>query len=871
MKIYSAQFKGTTTVSTGSNVSLTGSFSGSIYGFDDTIQYSSSVSSDLLNLESKSASVDISISNINQYTGSNDTKWTTLTNITSSLIAATGSYATTGSNSFYGTQVFSGSVFIANDLVVQGSSSIQYISASSVSIGTNIVQLNTANPSVRFAGLTIIDSGSVGGSGSFLYDSLQDEFIFVHRGNGTNITSSHFVLGPETYDNLGNEIYLSCNTLSKGTGKEHLIDSCIFDNGTTTCIKNNLVGTGTACFASSVTAATTLSIGGADQGYQLDVKKSSTGDSTFDTIANFYKASTNGTQLLIRAKNSLIDLAGSYVIGGGGPNTGLSFSVSPSACSPTEAMRIISDGTIGIGITTGTGKLFLKQSNACFYDGINVYASSNDAFTGIGNTGALAVVFSSYNTTAGAYSPLAFFTSDLERMRITSGGNVVIGNTNPFGGLTVSEFTANDCNDSISLFYRGTTGSHESLVKFYDFRCQINASIGNNLHDDTPGSPRARLVFKTSNGGSPIERLRITSEGCIMLCNNNLPLASISNFGYSGTYQVLILGNTNNGQTKSLAFGVDISGNNSGAFSGYGNEYIWRCAGSFITPNSANNGYNTLLGWNTTGCISFPNAICTPTISITSNPIGVEYLIIAGGGGGGWDVGGGGGAGGVLNDSTGIWPGTYNIGIGAGGAGKTGGGGVSTTQLGYNTYAIGLMAIGGGGGGNYSGGHGSAGGSGGGGAGYGSTTYAGFGMKGQGFEGGCGINVAGTSSTGGAGGGAGGVGPSSINSAGGSTNGGVGIISTIIGEHRSYGCGGRGGGDNWTGPMYNGTANTGGGGDGAGNPNEGCSGGSGIVILKMKNTNSATFSGGLTTYTCTNVACYNIYVVTAGAGTVTIS
>jgi hypothetical protein len=201
----------------------------------------------LSNLESKSASVDISISNINQYTGSNDTKWTTLTNVTSSLIAATGSYATTGSNSFYGTQVFSGSVFIANNLIVQGSSSIQYISASSVSIGTNIVQLNTANPSVRFAGLTMIDSGSVGGSGSFLYDSLQDEFIFVHRGNGTNITSSHFVLGPETFDNLGNETYLTCNILTKGTGKEHLVDSCIFDNGTTTCIKNNLVGTGTIC------------------------------------------------------------------------------------------------------------------------------------------------------------------------------------------------------------------------------------------------------------------------------------------------------------------------------------------------------------------------------------------------------------------------------------------------------------------------------------------------------------------------------------------------------------------------------------------------------------------------------------------------
>jgi hypothetical protein len=97
---------------------------------------------------------------------------------------------------------------------------------------------------VRFAGLTIIDSGSVGGSGSFLYDSVHDEFIFVHRGNGTNVTSSHFVLGPETYDSLGNETYLTSNRIPKGTGKEHLVDSQISDDGTTVSIGGALTVTG---------------------------------------------------------------------------------------------------------------------------------------------------------------------------------------------------------------------------------------------------------------------------------------------------------------------------------------------------------------------------------------------------------------------------------------------------------------------------------------------------------------------------------------------------------------------------------------------------------------------------------------------------
>jgi hypothetical protein len=190
-----------------------------------------------INLTTFSSSVATQISTIQTNTGSSNERLTNIEN-------KTGSLATTGSNTFFGTQTFSGSLYVANDLIVQGSSSIQYISASSVSIGTNIVQLNTANPSVRYAGLTIIDSGSVGGSGSFLYDSVQDEFIFVHRGNGTNITSSHFVLGPETYDNLGNETYLTNNKLPKGTGKEHLVDSNITDDGTTISLGSNVIITG---------------------------------------------------------------------------------------------------------------------------------------------------------------------------------------------------------------------------------------------------------------------------------------------------------------------------------------------------------------------------------------------------------------------------------------------------------------------------------------------------------------------------------------------------------------------------------------------------------------------------------------------------
>jgi hypothetical protein len=183
--------------------------------------------------------LEVETANLELYTASNDTKWSTLGSLS-------GSFArTNSSNIFNGNQTITGSLFISQDLIVQGSSSIQNISSSTLVIGSSFVTLNTFSPSSRFAGLLIVDSGSSGGSGSFLYDSLQDELLFIHRGNGVNTTSSVLLMGPETYDNLGNETYLTDNRLPKGSGKEHLNDSNITDTGTLITLGSNTVITGT--------------------------------------------------------------------------------------------------------------------------------------------------------------------------------------------------------------------------------------------------------------------------------------------------------------------------------------------------------------------------------------------------------------------------------------------------------------------------------------------------------------------------------------------------------------------------------------------------------------------------------------------------
>jgi hypothetical protein len=161
-------------------------------------------------------------------------------------------FATTGSNTFQANQTITGSLFITQNLVVAGSSSIQYISSSVLDIADNIITVNAFNPAIRFGGLAVIDSGSSPQvSGSLLFDSIKDQWIFVHQ-NQAVVTSSVLLMGPEVYDNIGNETYLSANRLPKGSGVEHLRDSNISDTGTVVSVNSNTQVTGSLTLTSTL-------------------------------------------------------------------------------------------------------------------------------------------------------------------------------------------------------------------------------------------------------------------------------------------------------------------------------------------------------------------------------------------------------------------------------------------------------------------------------------------------------------------------------------------------------------------------------------------------------------------------------------------
>jgi hypothetical protein len=226
----------------------------------DLTSYTASADAKISTLQSFTASVGTT----NTFTASAISRLDSIETITASNVARltsleikTGSLATTGSNTFYGTQVFSGSLYVQDNLIVQGSSSLQNITASAVSIGTNIVYLNTDTPAVRFAGLTVQDSGSSAGvTGSMLWDSLCNRWIYSNPST-IGYSGGMLLSGPRT-QTLGTEPTLTCNYIAKSGGGDHLYDSCIIDDGTTTCIKNNLIGTGTTCFAGQVCVPTII-------------------------------------------------------------------------------------------------------------------------------------------------------------------------------------------------------------------------------------------------------------------------------------------------------------------------------------------------------------------------------------------------------------------------------------------------------------------------------------------------------------------------------------------------------------------------------------------------------------------------------------
>jgi len=98
----------------------------------------------------------------------------------------------------------------------------------------------------------------------------------------------------------------------------------------------------------------------------------------------------------------------------------------------TTAITIDTSQKVGIGAASpaawGSPNLYIKQTSATPYTGLALESSSNGNGIYVGHTGSVGILGVTYGA-SGSFTPLTFETSGTERMRITSGGDVVIGKT----------------------------------------------------------------------------------------------------------------------------------------------------------------------------------------------------------------------------------------------------------------------------------------------------------------------------------------------------------------------------------------------------------------------------------------------------------
>ena len=144
-----------------------------------------------------------------------------------------GSGAFTGSLSVSGSLMVDSNLYVSGNLQVLGSATNVNLQSSTVEIGDNIILVNAYSPFQRYAGLAGYDSGSAGNSGSLLWDSLNDYWMFV-KSNGDSskmvgITSGSF----------GLESNLTTGTFPIATANNTIGDSLLTYVGTTLSYNTN--------------------------------------------------------------------------------------------------------------------------------------------------------------------------------------------------------------------------------------------------------------------------------------------------------------------------------------------------------------------------------------------------------------------------------------------------------------------------------------------------------------------------------------------------------------------------------------------------------------------------------------------------------
>ena len=206
------------------------------------------------------------------------------------------------------------------------------------------------------------------------------------------------------------------------------------------------------------------------------------------------------------------------------------------ASSPTERMRIDSDGNVGIGTTTASKQLQVHEGDSTAsevkFSNTTTGTGLTDGFdVGIGSD-EQAQLWNNENTY------MRFATNNTERMRITNSGNVGIGTTSPDALLDISVTgAANSSTTDTLILNNDNSNSNDNLAT----RIRFNRS-GNNssyvytaLDSIRTGTHDTDFAISLNNGGTLSEEFRVHSTGGISL-NGETTAANVLDDYEEGTF-----------------------------------------------------------------------------------------------------------------------------------------------------------------------------------------------------------------------------------------------------------------------------------------------------------------------------------------------
>ena len=597
--------------SSAANITALNATTASLNSFSASVlTFTSSAATRLGALEAATASLYTATSSFSGRVGALEAATSSLYSYTSSLNLKTASFATTGSNNFTAVQhiadttnptgfdstgslysegglhlkkdaYISSSLYIKGNLTVYGTQSVSYITSSQLNISTNIITVNTSTPSVRFGGLAVIDSGSASGlTGSMLWDSQNNNWIYSNPSGSGNYDSAMVIMGPRNSSALGNEAGLSCNYLVLGHGSHHTTSSAIFHDGSTTCFPGAIIGgtmSGTTIYGSTAVCSPVglfsgcVGIGIAGPSANLDINATGglggwtgirlkTGTSSVQSLSMGQVVAGNGAWIGMAQYNQggywqtegtaaavlNFESDGTFRIS---TNSGLTANTNYNI---TERLRITSTGNVGINTTTPNSVLHIEASNnttnqfrvnSC--DGLNAGVRSyttcdcagliiNHYYAVSGNPYLRTSDFVS-NQGDGASTQMRFFTKDYNTnaalaMIITSGRSIGIGTATPVTHASVPGLVVSGLN------------SCRGIIEVWDGSCgkavfqQVGGTtyIGN-LYKGTSGGSLRLLV--NGDGGAATEAMVITCSGRVLINNSaQNGCADYSRMTISGAY-----------------------------------------------------------------------------------------------------------------------------------------------------------------------------------------------------------------------------------------------------------------------------------------------------------------------------------------------